>query len=140
MIRSLATFDDTVTPIPSTDGDTEPPPGRDVAEALADAVAVQGLEPVEPVAEHDGYGWAFSVEAAGRPVWCMVQASDHWLLITHVPRSLWERLRGRHAEEAHDVAVTVLERALSASGRWRDVRWYTPEEFQKAGRQTTETP
>jgi hypothetical protein len=122
-VRAYATFEDTVTPLPIEAAGDDPPPGREIAEALAAAFAAGGLKVIEVVHEHEGYGWAFTVDVGGRAVWCMLQASDRWLLITHVPRTLWERLAGRTFATAHEAAVAVIQRTLADSPRWRGVEW-----------------
>ena len=60
----------------------EPPPGRDLAERLLAGVQAVGFRIVEPIGQHDSYGWCFTVHTDPRPVWCMLQLSDEWLLIT----------------------------------------------------------
>lgn len=114
----------------------EPPPGRDLADLILPRVEAAGFGIVEPLAQHDSYGWAFTVETGTpRPVWCMLQLSDEWLLITHSPVSLLQRLRGRAGISAEHARLdAALVTALSSIPHVSNVRWYRSEGDLRAGR------
>ncbi len=106
-----------------------PPPGRPLADALANALVAAGVRVSGPPAESDSYGWAFEAEQDGARIWCMLQRSDAWLLITEARRTLGDRLFGRSNEGPHRVVCEALDRALRAQPGVRDVRWYTRAAF-----------
>ncbi|MDP9205821.1 MAG: hypothetical protein M3P12_10250 [Gemmatimonadota bacterium] len=130
MIPTFVTFeaDPPAAEIGAFDG-SAPPPGRPLANALAHALVAAGLRVSGPPAESDSYGWAFEVEHDGAQIWCMLQRSDAWLLITEARRTLGDRLFGRSHEAAHRAVYEALNRALQAHPSIRDVRWYTRAAF-----------
>jgi hypothetical protein len=129
-LRSYVTFVDNQVPLPEEFAGKNPAPGRNVAEALAANLQQAGLQVTHPVTEWEAYGYEFTLAAEGRAVWCMLQASDGWLLITDVHRSWLEKLRDQQFPEAHQSALQTLERVLAASSRWHNPKWYTREEWE----------
>ena len=105
----------------------EPPPGRDVAEDLQQSLTAAGFRIVEPLAQHDSYGWSFTVATGNsRPVACILQLSDEWLL---------KRLfGGRDSSREHTDVDAALLKALSAIPKVSDVRWFASEADLRAGR------
>jgi hypothetical protein len=124
-------------PIAAGDRDPgrEPPPGRDIAEQLARGIAAAGFEIVEPLGQHESYGWAFSArDADGRPVWCMLQLSDEWLVVTHTPSPMFRRLLGGPGQSAaHDRFDAAAVRALAVVPAVTNVRWFRSEDDLKSG-------
>jgi hypothetical protein len=114
----------------------ERPPGRHLAEALARAVEAARYDIVEPLDQHDSYGWAFTVRTSdGKPVWCMLQLSDEWLLITHAPVSWLQKLRGAtDFSSEHARLDTMLMGVLSSMPQVSNVRWFRAEEDFRADR------
>src|SRR6266508_6161986 len=74
--------------------DYAPPRGRAVIEKLLAALQLIPPASASGITEHDAYGWAFDVHYQGARIWCMLQRSDAWLLITEMRPSLLDRLRG----------------------------------------------
>ena len=101
---------------------------------MAQALQDSGLQLAHPVTEWESYGWEFTIASLGRNVWCMLQASDHWLLITDVHRTWIEKIRGKQFPDAHRAVLDVLRKVLTSGTRWRDVAWHTREEFERGGR------
>ena len=114
----------------------EPPPGRDVAEDLQQSLTAAGFRIVEPLAQHDSYGWSFTVATGNsRPVACILQLSDEWLLITHPQTPMLKRLfGGRDSSREHTDVDAALLKALSAIPKVSDVRWFASEADLRAGR------
>jgi hypothetical protein len=106
----------------------QPPPGRHLADLILRGAQAAGFAVVESIAQHDSYGWAFTVRAGARPVWCVLQLSDEWLLITH-PRVSWlERLVGGGRTAAdHATLDAALVDTLSAMPSVSNVRWFRSE-------------
>jgi hypothetical protein len=113
----------------------EPPPGRDLADLVLRGVEAAGFRIPEPLAQHDSYGWSFTVETGGpQPVWCLLQLSDEWLLITHARRSLLQRLRGDVGMSAdHAKLDAALVTTLSSIPHVSNVRWFRSEEDLREG-------
>ncbi len=110
--------------------DGEPPPGHDLAQQVAQAVADAGFPIVEPVERHESYGWAFSSrDGDGRPVWCMLQLSDEWLVITHTPTPTFRRLLGGGSgqSEEHDRFDAAIVAALGRMPAVSGIRWHRSE-------------
>ena len=132
-LQAYVSFLDSETPVPEEIPEEGPPPGRQLAQVLATSAQVQGLELTHPVSQWEGYGWEFTVGTGARSVWCMLQASDAWLLITQVRRTWLEKLRGSEFPEAHRPVLAALEAILRSGTRWSSVHWYTPEEWLRTG-------
>jgi hypothetical protein len=111
----------------------KPPPGRDLAERLLAGVQAAGFQIVEPVSQHDSYGWCFTVTDP-RTVWCMLQLSDEWLLITQSRLPLLRRWFGGAGlspeHEKFDAAVLTV---LSAVPHVSNVRWFRTQEDLRQG-------
>ena len=130
------TFDAPVAPDDRIVGQ-EPPPGRELAQLLSRGIAATGFAIVDPVSPHDSYGWSFEVDAGeGQHVWCMLQLSDNWLVITQPVVPLMRKLFGRGADtEAYRrVAVAFMAVARSAS-EISNIRWFNTEEDFRQGRE-----
>ena len=106
------------------------PPGRLLAEAIAAKLRRAGVDLASGVSEHDAYGWCFTVKHSGIAIWCMLQRSDTWLLISEPRRTLLDRLRGRAFESSHRAVCKALDRAARSLDAVRGVRWYTRGEFE----------
>lgn len=97
MVRPLACFE-TAEPLLGRNGD---PPGGEIALIFEDRLRRSGVEIAEGVDVHGGYGWSFVAVMEGARIWCLLQLSDEWLLITRPLRSAMDRLRGRSHTEQH---------------------------------------
>lgn len=135
-LREYVLFLDDETPVPQQIPGDGPAPGRTLAETLARALQIHGFEVTHPVTEFEGYGWEFTVSSGGRAIWCLLQASDAWLLITQVRRTWVEKIGGRHFSDAHQRVLDALKATLESGDRFSAVQWYTLDEWQRgtAGR------
>lgn len=105
--------------------------GQDLAALLAHGAESHGLTLHEPVDEHDSCGWFFVAGTREQRVWCMLQRSDQWLVITKLEVPLFKRLVGRQGDQAahRRVCEALHSAALSIPGV-SGIRWFTAEEFQ----------
>src|SRR6266481_1529285 len=113
-----------------TDSETEEPAGRPFADALARGAEGHGLLH-EAVDQHDSYGWYFVAGTAEQRVWCMLQRSDQWLLITKPEVPFLKRLIGKRADTGsyRRVCEALHAAALGLPGV-SNIRWFTEAEFQ----------
>jgi len=132
MVRHFMTFSAPGLQGTPDDALRELPPGRELAAALAEGVVRAGISLAEGVREHDSYGWYFVARTAdGERIWCMLQASDDWLLITRPLVSLWRRiLGGSNAAEAHGQVCEALDSAARQNAQISAIRWFTRKEFE----------
>ena len=113
-----------------TDSATEEPAGRALADALARGAEDHGLLQ-EAVDQHDSYGWYFVAGTAGQRVWCMLQRSDQWLLITKPEIPFLKRLIGRRADGgSHRRVCEALHAGALGIPGVSTIRWFTEAEFQ----------
>jgi len=127
-VRSFMTFE---TPVGQPDNPAEIA-GRALAISLAQGLSERGLVIHESVDEHDSYGWYFVAGPPEQPVWCMVQRSDRWLVITKPEIPFLERLFGKRVDpEAHHRLCQVLHAAAQAIPGVSDIRWFSEKEFQQ---------
>ena len=148
-VRAYVTFEDAENPalaVGDADSFDSPPPGRALADDLAQALQQAGLSASYPVSQWESYGWEFTMNVDGRDVWFMLQStawpaseegspsdpSGEWLVISDTPRRFLEKLRGLTFEESHQKAVTILASVL-AQPRFTNIRWFTKEEFESQG-------
>ena len=133
---SFMTF---ATPVVARAGDQGrdlPPPGKELASVLAQGVARRGFTITEQVDEHGSYGWFFVVRTAdGKRVWCMLQQSDQWLLITEPLPPLLHRLLHRFFRSAEYArAHRQVCEALDAAAREHDgvsaIQWFSRQDFE----------
>lgn len=111
--------------------DDETPVGRPIAEHLRACLEAEQVL-VSEVYPHSSYGWAFEVRFGRVTVWCMLQGSDVWLLITEVPGRWIDRVFGQSPDAKHQRVVDVLQRVL-ARAPFRHAKWNT-----EAGYRTSE--
>jgi hypothetical protein len=113
----------------------QPPPGRELASSIVRGLERAGFSIVEPLAQHESYGWSFAIGASAAHVSCILQLSDEWLLITHVPVSFLDRLRRRGGDSAeHGRLDAALLTALSSLPDVLNVRWFGSEGDFREGR------
>ena len=79
-VRGFVTFDtDSMPDQEIVEGSA---PGKKLAELIRVELLKTGLNVDESVEDHEGYGWFFYYHTNEYPVFCMLQISDNWLLIT----------------------------------------------------------
>ena len=132
-LERFLTFDAEFAGTPVPDGDADIPPGRELMEFVAQALRTRGL-PNAGVYQHDAYGWSFDTTLDGVSVWCMLQRSDNWLLISRPQIPLLKRLFAKgEAGDAHQQVCFAIDAVLHGDPRFSNVRWFTQAEFHSHG-------
>ncbi|MEO7319468.1 MAG: hypothetical protein ABIZ56_10805, partial [Chthoniobacteraceae bacterium] len=72
-------------------GDLIRPGGRELADYIRLTLAHCGVT-VSDLDQHEYYGWAFTATPSNVPVFCLLQGSDPWILLTDVDFRFWHRL------------------------------------------------
>lgn len=104
--------------------------GRTLMSDLKRELCQSGFTIREGVEAWDDYGWSLAVDHQGAIIWCMVQASDQWLIQSWPHSSLFDRLRRRDPSGPHrEVMEGVLE-ALSRQRRLNGARWMSEAEIR----------
>lgn len=97
--------------------------GRALMSALERDLGQMGFTIREGVENWDDYGWSLVVDHQGASIWCMVQASDEWLIQSWPESGLFDRLKGRDFSASHhavlEVILAVLARQRSLDGMTR---------------------
>ncbi len=106
--------------------------GRAIMCTIERQLRQAGFAVHESVAAWEDYGWSLTVDHRGAAIWCMVQASDHWLFQCWVESSLVDRLRGRDHCEAQREVMAALLLALAADRDVGAARWMTLAELKQA--------
>ena len=94
--------------------------GRALLCGLERALGQAGFTIREGVESWDDYGWSLVIDHQGTSIWCMVQASDEWLIQSWTHSGLIDRLKGRDLSGPHrevmDAILAVLSRQRTLSG------------------------
>lgn len=128
-VRTFATFEPDLAPAMSSVPDD--PPGREIAKVLAGLIATQGLQ-VDGPHPYADYGWEIEAWRDAGRFWFVFQRSDEWMLIAEERTGLLARLMKKPRPDFETI-LSGLEASLNADPRFRSVRWFTREEFQKSG-------
>ena len=133
MTQGLKTFAEFAADFPDPEwdrhGGDDYPAGRPIAVWLRDTLTREGFRCSE-VENHDSYGWAFDVSVERATIWCMLQSSERWLLITQCKRKLLDALRGRSCDAEHRRLLDAIVRALEGDPRVRDSAWFARADYQ----------
>ena len=128
-VRGFATFDAQFSQDPVVVDGEEQPPGRELMECLVAGLKQLGLRCTE-VAQHDAYGWYSEVGVGDKTIWCMLQLSDNWMLISRPLTSLLKRLFTKDvAEQEHQRVCEQIASVLRHDPRVSNVRWFTEQEL-----------
>jgi hypothetical protein len=111
-VRNFVTFDSTFEDdmVVAGQGELSAPSGRNIMCWLQDGLASAAFTCTE-VDLHDEYGWSFEVVEGAEVIWCMLQYSDPWLLITEPQRGFVDWIRGRRYERLHERVLEGIEAA-----------------------------
>jgi hypothetical protein len=106
--------------------------GKALLSALQRDLCQAGFAISEGVESWGDYGWSLVVEHRGSTLWCMIQASDCWLLQCWPESGLMDRLRGRdHGASQKELTSAVLL-ALAADRDIGAARWMSLTELKRA--------
>jgi hypothetical protein len=128
-VRSFVSFDADFSTEPTQRNGEEYPPGRDLTEYLAKELNERGF-PNSGVKEHDAYGWYFEVTFGESIIWCMLQLSDNWLIITKPLIPFFKRIFGKSADSEHQQVCEAIQSVIQNNSKFRNIRWFTRDEFQ----------
>ncbi len=131
-VRTFATFnaefpDDGVV---DAAGNCITPAGKSVMAALAAMLRSQGARTTE-VLQHSFYGWQFTVEMNQHHAWFLLQGTSPWLLLSQARPSLLEKLTFKKTSAWHGSILQAVNTCLAQDIRFREVRWYTKEEYER---------
>jgi hypothetical protein len=134
-VRNFVTFDSTFEDdmVLGEQGEMAAPPGKNVMSWLRDELQSADLK-CSGVDAHSFYGWSFDVVEGTQTVWCMLQRSDCWLLISEPRRGFVDWIRGRRYEALHERVLEAIESALRSSAKISGVQRVTQDEFAAAAR------
>ena len=130
MVKTLASFV-WGTKIP----DDEPPFARLAVEELVTALRACGLDVSPP--EDQQYAWGVLCRLAHLRMDCQLGPiggePERWLLVCYPLRGWPDWWGGRWREEEQKQFLNRVDAVLRAEGRVIDLRWYTKQEWDRAG-------
>ena len=110
------------------------PAGRELTEFLRTLLLDRTTEMTQAW-NNDDYGCSFNCEWDRVPINVLVmRVMDHWLIICSNLSLLLRFLRPRRYAAALSAMCYHLGRAVRSDSRFRDVRWFTYEEYERAER------
>lgn len=121
----------------ATCGRDDLPAGRSLASLFERGVVTAGVPVLEPLHQHESYGWAFSVAGGDAgAIWCMLQRSDGWLLTTVARTPVWRRMfrGGSSPNDLHRTLDATLVAVARSIDDVHDVRWHATAEDLKERR------
>lgn len=105
--------------------------GRVIVDVLSREAAGALIAVAEPVTALAGSGWAFTLERERERIWCTLQRSDAWVLITAPRRTLLDRQHGRPSRAAHAAVCAALDAVLRFMPDVRGLCWLTQAEYRE---------
>jgi hypothetical protein len=131
MVRDIAQFGADF-PDDSIEGDEDERdfvryPGLGVAECVAQMCRDMGFDVPAPESEIE-LGWVFDVHVGKRRYWFRLSdLGDHIILIS----SDMTRYEPTPGDIGHEELLRRIDTAMKADGRFSNVAWYTPEEYER---------
>ena len=104
--------------------------GKALLSALQRDLSQAGFTIREGEESWDDYGWSLVVEHKGTTIWCMIQASDDWLIQCWPQSGLIDRLKGRNVEAPCREVMDAVLASLSRSRSLGDARWMSEAELR----------
>lgn len=104
--------------------------GRALMSALERDLGQMGFTIREGVESWDDYGWSLVVDHQGASIWCMVQASDEWLIQSWPGRGLFDRLKGRDYSASHRAVLDAILAALARQRTLNGATWVSEAEIR----------
>ena len=104
--------------------------GKTMLCALQRDLCQAGFTIREGVESWDDYGWSLVVNHDGTSIWCMVQASDDWLIQCWPESGLLDRLKGRDAGAPHRDVMEAILAVLSRQRSLDGARWMSEAEIK----------
>ena len=113
-------------------GDPIVPGGAAIAQFLRDRLALCGMRCSEQT-QHKFYGWAFTVIGKRTSIWCLLQASDEWLLITERHSSLIQTILNPNRVDEHRDVLNMMLSAMRSDKRFSSIAEWTPQDYRLRG-------
>ena len=104
--------------------------GKALLCALQRDLCQAGFTIREGVESWDDSGWSLVLEHECTSVWCMIQASDDWLIQCWPQSGLIDRLKGRDCSGAHRKVMDAILIALARQRTIDGARWMSEEEIR----------
>jgi hypothetical protein len=104
--------------------------GKALLSALQRDLCQAGFTIREGVESWDDYGWSLVVDHEGTSIWCMVQASDDWLIQCWPHSGLFDRLKGRDIDAPHREVMDAIVSTLSRQRQLKGAEWMSEAEIK----------
>ena len=104
--------------------------GKALLSALQRDLCQAGFTVSEGVDNWDEYGWSLIVEHRGASIWCLVQASDDWLIQCWPRSGLFDRLKGRDIDAPHREVMDAIVSTLSRQRLLNGAEWMSEAEIK----------
>ena len=104
--------------------------GKALLRALQRDLCQAGFTISESVESWDEYGWSLVVEHRGASIWCLVQASDDWLIQCWPYTGLFDRLKGRDIDAPHREVMDAIVSTLSRQRLLNGAEWMSEAEIK----------
>ena len=104
--------------------------GKALLCALQRDLCQAGFTIREGVESWDDYGWSLVVDHHGTSIWCMIQASDDWLIQCWPETGLLDRLKGRDPDGPHGVVMEAILTILARQRSLEGARWMSEAEIK----------
>ena len=104
--------------------------GRALLCALQRDLGQSGFAIREGVESWDDYGWSLVIDHQGASIWCMVQASDDWLIQSWPHSGLIDRLKGRNLGGPHRAVMDAILAVLSRQRTLDGAHWLSEAEVK----------
>jgi hypothetical protein len=129
MIRNFVTFDSDSSQEEIILDDEVIPPGKDIINSIHKELIKRGLS-CSNVETHDSYGWYFEVKIADAIIWCMLQMSDNWLLISQQQLPFFKKIMGNNFDAEHHQICVEINNVLQSKSTYRNILWFTEKDFK----------
>ena len=104
--------------------------GKALLCALQRDLCQTGFTIRQSVESWDDYGWSLAVDHDGTSIWCLVQASDDWLIQCWPETSLLDRLKRRDAGASHHAVMDAILSTLSRQRLLQGAEWMSEAELK----------
>ena len=104
--------------------------GKALMCALQRDLCQAGFTIREAVESWDDYGWNLVIEHDGISIWCMIQASDDWLIQCWPESGFLDRFKGRDAGASHRAVMDAILSTLSRQRLLQAAEWMSEAELK----------
>jgi hypothetical protein len=104
--------------------------GRALMSALERDLGQMGFTIREGVESWEDYGWSLVVDHLGANIWCMVQASDEWLIQSWPESGLLDRLKRLDFSGPHRDVMNAILAALARQRTLSGATWLSEADIK----------